>query len=133
MATIHISDEKAEYDYQYHGLFSKRLAEWAVEKMMVYDGTTGKMKRIKPRSMEDVKELIKTFKIDLPDEFLYTAYYLFNMSIADYGKSLTTDEQRIRFVEETICDPDCCPEAVLECFVAKMRLMNKPIFWEMYV
>ena len=56
--------------------------------------------------------------------------YLFNMAIADYPKTLQTDEQRAMFVDETICDPDCCPEAALECFVAKMCLMGKPIYWE---
>ena len=129
----YVSEEKMDYDSQYHGLFSKRLAEWAVGNMKIKDPATRQLKPIKARTIDEVKELLGVYKVDFPDEFLYTAYYLFNMAIADYEKSLKTDEQRIRFVEETICDPDCRPEAVLECFATKMWLVGKPIFWEMYL
>ena len=125
--------ERKEYDELYHGLFSKRLAEWAVGNMKIKDPATRQLKPIKARTIDEVKELLGVYKVDFPDEFLYTAYYLFNMAIADYERTLKTDEQRVRFVEETVCDPDCCPEAVLECYEAKMKLMHKPIFWEMYV
>lgn len=127
-----ISEGRCQYDCQNHGLFSKALAEWAVSNMKIQTAD-GRMEAIKPRTINEVSDLLKMYQVDLPSEFLYTAYYLFNMAIADYGKSLKTDEQRITFVAETICDPDCCPEAVLECFATKMRLAEVPIFWEMYL
>lgn len=52
------------------------------------------------------------------------------MATADYPKTLQTDEQKARFVEETICDPDGMPENVLACFEAKMCNAGVPIFWE---
>ena len=131
---IHYKSEgRRIYDDQNHGLFSKALAEYAVKNMRIKDNATKEMKPIRARSIDEVATLIKQYKLNLPDDFLYTAYYLFNMTIADYTKSLRTDEQRIAFVEETICDPDCCPEAVLECFATKMQLIGKPIFWENYL
>lgn len=129
----YISEGRAIYNDQNHGLFSKALAEWAVSNMRVKDNATKTMKPIRERTIDEVKELLKKFNVDIPSEFVYTAYYLFNMTIADYQKSLKTDEQRIAFVEETICDPDCCPEAVLECFATKMMLIGKPVFWENYL
>ncbi len=131
---IHYKSEGREiYDDQNHGLFSKKLAEYAVMNMTVKDAVTKEIRPIKARSIAEVRELLKQHKVEFPDEFIYTAYYLFNMAIADYPKALKTDEQRVDFVEETICDPDCCPDAVLECFATKMRLMGKVIFWENYL
>ena len=129
----YISEGRAIYEDENHGLFSKRLAEWAIRNMETEDKTTGEMKPIKARSVEEVQSLMKEHKMDMPDAFLYTAWYLFNMAVADYPESLTTDAQRLVWVRETICDPDCCPEAVLECFATKMALMGVPIHWERYL
>lgn len=118
------------YEDENHGLFSKKLAEWAISRMEVKDPTTKEMKPIHARSIDDVKSVLKENKIEMPDEFMYTAWYLFNMAIADYPKSLKTDEQRAMFVEETICDPDGMPENVLSCFEAKMCNAEIPIHWE---
>lgn len=129
----YISESRALYEDYNHGLFSKRLAEWAISKMKTEDATTGMLKSIKPHSIEEMKEVLKANNIAYPEEFIYTAWYLFNMAYADYSKTLTTDAQRANFVDETLCDPDGSPENVLDCFVAKMCNAGKPIYWEEYL
>ncbi len=129
----YISEGRAIYEDENHGLFSKRLAEWAIGNMETKDATSKEMKPLKARTLDDVKEVLKVNKVELPDEFTYTAWYLFNMALADYPKSLKTDEQRAMFVEETICDPDGAPENVLACFEAKMCVAEMPIYWEKYL
>lgn len=114
----------------YHGLFSRKLAEWAISRMEVKDTATKQMKKLSARSLDDVQEVLKANNVELPDEFVYTAWYLFNMSVADYPKTLTSDKQRSLYVEETLCDPDGMPENVLSCFVAKMCNAGVPIYWE---
>jgi len=126
----YISEGRAIYEDENHGLFSKRLAEWAINNMKVKDPTTREMKRIKARTIEDMKEVLKTNDVELPEEFVYTAWYLFNMCVADYPKTCKTDADRAMFVEETICDPDGMPENVLDCFVTKMCNAGVPIHWE---
>ena len=126
----YISESRAIYEDYNHGLFSKKLAEWAISKMETEDQATGVMKKIVPRKLDDVQEVLKENKIAYPDEFVYTAWYLFNMAIADYPKALKTDEQRALFVDETLCDPDGCVENVLDCFVTKMCNAGVPIHWE---
>lgn len=126
----YISEEKAAYEDMYHGLFSKKLAEWAISKMEMKDPSTKTMKPIVVRKLDDVQKVLEDNKVELPLEFVYTSWYLFNMAVADYPKTLKTDEQRAMFVEETLCDPDGMPENVLSCFEAKMLNMNMPIFWE---
>lgn len=116
----YISEERAAYEDMYHGLFSRKLAEWAVNRMEPRN----------VRSVDEMKEVMKKYNVQIQDEFIYTAWYLYNMTFADYPKSLKTDEQRAMYVDETICDPDGMPENVLSCFEAKMCNAGVPIYWE---
>lgn len=130
----YVSESRAVYEDYNHGLFSKRLAEWAINNMQVGETKQqGKMTFFKPTTLEETSTLLQRYSTKIKNEHLYTAWYLYNMARADYPKALTTDVQRVAFVEETLCDPDCCPEAVLECFVAKMCTMGVPIHWEKYL
>ena len=129
----YISEERAIYEDLYCGQFSKKLAEWAISKMKIEDAATKTLKRLVPVSADDVRSILKANGIEMPDEYIYTAWYLFNMSKADYPKSLTTDAQRAHFVEETICDPDGNPANTLDCFVTKMCNAGVPIYWERYM
>lgn len=126
----YISEDRAIYEDMYHGLFSKRLAEWAISCMEMKDPATKTMKPIMARKLDDVQKVLEENKIELPSEFIYTSWYLFNMAVADYPKTLKTDELRASFVEETLCDPDGMPENVLDCFVTKMCNAGVPIYWE---
>lgn len=98
--------------------------------MKMKDDATGRMRPIAERSVDDVVEILRNSGVEIQDEFLYTAYYLYHMAIADYPKALQTDVQRAAFVEETICDPDGDPTNVLACFEAKMCNAGIPIYWE---
>lgn len=129
----YMSDGEAMYQDKNHGLFSKRLAKWAIENMEVKDSVAKAIVPLKSKSIEEVEEILKENKVEIQDEFMYTAWYLYNMSLADYPKSLKTDEQRANFVEETLFDPDGAPESVLACFVAKMCIAEIPIHWEKYL
>ena len=129
----YISEGRAMYEDENHGLFSKRLAEWAISMMETKDPTTKELKQMKPHSIDEMNEVLRQNKVELPKEFEYTAWYLFNMGYADYPKTLKTDEQRAMFVEETLCDPDGMPENVLDCFVTKMCNADVPIYWERYL
>lgn len=126
----YISESRAIYEDYWHGMFSKKLAEWAISKMEAKDPATKSIKPIVVRKLDDVKQVLEENKVELPNEFIYTAWYLFNMAVADYPKTCKTDELRATFVEETICDPDGHPENVLDCFVTKMCNSGVPIMWE---
>lgn len=126
----YISEGRALYEDYNHGFFSKKLAEWAIKNMSVTDKSTNTIKPLKPHEIEEMREVLKAAKVEIPEEMIYSAWYLYNMTFADYPKTITTDEQRATYIKETLLDPDCCPEAVLECFVAKMCCMKIPIHWE---
>lgn len=126
----YISEARAIYEDSYHGQMSKNLAEWAISNMKLRDPATRQLRPIRAKTAEEVAELMKRYGVQLPDEYLYTAWYLWHMAVADYQKALPTDEHRAYFVEETLMDPDGRPENVLDCFVAKMCNAGKPIYWE---
>jgi hypothetical protein len=126
----YISEARAIYEDNYHGQFSKNLAEWAINNMQLKDQATGQMRPIRPKSVEETMEILKQHGVELPEEYIYTAWYLYHMAVADYRKTCKNDEDRANFVEETLMDPDGMPENVLDCFVAKMCNAGKPIYWE---
>lgn len=126
----YISEGRAMYEDYYHGLFSRKLALWAVSKMRVLDPSTGKEKPLSTRTIDDVMEVLAENGVKVSDDYVYTAYYLYNMALADYPRSLATDKQRSAFVEETLFDPDGEPSNVLACFEAKMCNAGIPIYWE---
>lgn len=129
----YISEEQAVYMDAYHGMFSRKLAKWAISRMEVFDPVTERMKPITPISVDDVVEILDRAGVNLPDDYIYTAWYLYHMSIADYPKTCKTDEQRAMFVKETILDPDGDPCNVLSCFEAKMCNAGVPIYWERFM
>lgn len=129
----YISEARALYEDSYHGQFSKKLAEWAIKHMKLKDPSTGMMRPIRAKSVEEVTEILKQYGVELPEEYIYTAWYLYHMAVADYRKTCKTDEDRANFVEETLLDPDGIPANVLDCFVAKMCNAGNPIFWEQMI
>ena len=126
----YISEDRAIYEDMYGCAFSKKLAEFAISHMEVYDPTTKENKKITPITVDGMLEVLKKYGVDIPEEHVYTELYLFNMAKADYPKTCKTDEQRATFVEETLLDPDGNKADVLECFVAKMGNAGIAIHWD---
>ena len=58
----YISEGRAMYEDENHGMFSKRLAEWAINKMKIEDPATGVLKKLTPRKLDDVKEVLEANK-----------------------------------------------------------------------
>lgn len=128
----YISEDRAIYEDLYQGAFSRRLADFAIRHMMVRDAGKNENKKLVAAPLEDALDTLKEYNIEVPEEHIYTAWYLFNMAKADYPKTCKTDEQRALFVEETLLDPDGCKENVLDCFVAKMRNAGIALHWERF-
>lgn len=124
----YVSEGRAVYEDYNHGQFSKSLAEFAVSNMKVREN--GRMVPIKRVSIDELRGILKNHGVEIEERMIYTALYLYNMAIADYQKSLKDDTARCNFVVETLLDHDCCPEAVLECYTAKMCALGIPIHWE---
>lgn len=114
------------------GHFSKALAEWAISRMRIRDNK-GNLVKLGAVSFEDAEKILKDHGIGISEECVYDAWYLYNMCLADYRRSLPERKDIAMYVDETINDPDCDPTAVLACFRAKMDTMRVPIHWERYL
>lgn len=112
----------------YQGQFSRKLAEWAISKMKMrrYD----KSEEVKVIPLETVEQALKKAGVQVPQECIYTAWYLFHVAIADYQRTCDDDMRRAWFVDETLNDPDGKPSNTLACFRAKMDNAGVPIMWE---
>jgi len=124
-----MSEGEALYMDQNKGRFSKAMAEWAISSMRRKD-ENDTLRPITRHSIEELEELMRQMGMHIKEEDLYTAWYLYNMCYADYPKCLPSKQAIAYFIQETLYDPDCCPEAVLACFRAKMDAMDIPIHWE---
>lgn len=129
----YMSEAEADYMDMYQGQFSHKLAKKAIEMMEVKDETSGALKPLVPHSVEEVEAVLKENGVKIPEEQIYTAWYLFHMCKADYKKSLEDNKHIALYIEETLCDPDGDPSDVLCCFVAKMQNAGIAIHWERYL
>lgn len=128
----YISKGEAQYMDANKGYFSKALAEWAISRMQ-RENEKGELVGIKSVKLERVEEILKAHNVEIPEESTYDAWYLYNMCLADYQKSLPDEKKIAEYIDETINDPDCEPTAVLACFRAKMDVMDVPIHWEKFL
>lgn len=129
-----MSESEAYYQDMHKGHFSKRMAEWAISMMEREDPTTGKMKPVAKTPLEDVEELLRTNGVKIDEECIYDAWYLYHMVMADYYGSSIEDKVHVaKYIKDTLCDPDGCPEMVFACFRAKCDVKDIPIHWERYL
>lgn len=128
-----MTEEEAAYMQAYQGHFSRKLASWAIGNMETVDPATGKIRNIPVVPVDDVMEILKVNNVKIPYESKFDAWYLYMMTLNDYPESLTTDKQRAKYIEETICDVDGDSTNVLACFVAKMCNAGIPIYWQDFV
>lgn len=118
-----------QYMDAYHGQFSRKLAEWAISKMQTRR-SNGEMANVKAIPFETVLSALTSAGVHISEECSYTAWYLYHMAIADYPRTLSDDNRRAWFVDETLNDPDGKSSNVLACFRAKMDNAGVAILWE---
>ena len=129
-----MTDEEAVYMQVNQGHFSQRMADWAISMMKRKDEESGKMKRITPYPIETVEAMLRHWNVEIPEVCVYDAWYLANMVRADYqGSSIEDDEHLVKYIDDTINDPDGVPTMVLACFKAKCNEKGIAIHWERMV
>lgn len=116
-----------EYTDQYGCHFNKKLYEWAVSMMSDRKGNP-----IPTKSLEQVKEFMKTNGVNIDDAKGHDAAYVHAMCLADYyGSSITDDTQVALFIHDFLFDPDGTDTKAFDHFVVDCRSKGEPIFWDM--
>lgn len=113
--------------YGWH--FSKKMAEWAVGGM--YKTVNGKKEYIKPYNKEKLDSTLEESGVKIASNAGYDAYYVANMCKADYlGSSVRGEGDLIKYVDDTLNDPDGYEGMVFTRFYADCIGSGKPIIWE---
>lgn len=113
--------------YGWH--FSKKMAMWAVNSM--YKTVNGKKEYIKPYTKEKVDSMLDEAGIRVDGNAGYDAYYVANMCKADYlGSSVRGEGDLIKYIDDTLNDPDGYDGMVFTRFYADCIGSGKPIIWE---
>lgn len=114
----------------YYGMnFSKKLYEFAVDNMR-RESADGKLERVKPMMVDELKSLLSKYKIDIENNDLYNAMYLAAMVKADYwGSSIEDDEHLAKYIEDTLCDVDAAEGQVFARYLADCSVGGCVIHW----
>jgi hypothetical protein len=114
----------------YYGMnFSKKLYEFAVDNMR-RESADGKLERVKPMMVDELKSLLSKYKVDIENNDLYNAMYLAAMVKADYwGSSIEDDEHLAKYIEDTLCDVDAAEGQVFARYLADCSVKGCIIHW----
>ena len=114
----------------YYGMnFSKKLYEFAVENMR-RESADGRLERVKPLVVDELKNILSKYKINIESNDLYNALYLAAMVKADYwGTTIEDDEHLARFIEDTLCDVDAADGQVFARYLADCSVKGCVIHW----
>lgn len=113
-------------NYGYH--FSKKAADYAVEKMTNADANPDKHKHY---TDEQVRNLIKQYSITIKNDKGYDLYYVFNMFYSDYyPEGMKTEQEIAKNVKLYLDDPDGYDERAFSEYYARCMRTGTPFLWE---
>ena len=114
----------------YYGMnFSKKLYEFAVENMR-RESADGRLERVKPLLVDELKNILSKYKINIESNDIYNALYLAAMVKADYwGTTIEDDEHLVRFIEDTLCDVDDADRQVFARYLDDCSVKGCVIHW----
>lgn len=115
----------------YYGMnFSKKLYEFAVDNMR-RETAEGKLEKVKPMTVDELKSLLAKYKIDIEGNDIYNAMYIAAMVKADYwGSSIEDEEHLAKYIEDTLCDVDAAEGQVLARYLADCSVKGCIVRWE---
>ena len=124
-----IPEGMKHYINNYGCHFNKKLCDWATSKM--YKKVNGKKEYITPYTKEQVDNMLKQYNIQLERGKLYDHVYIANMVKADFlGSSIPNEQYMVKYIKDTLDDPDAEEGFVFNRYYADTMFMNNPVDWE---
>lgn len=119
------------YMRHYGPHFNRKLFEFAVSKMKIYDDSNDDTKNIVPISKQDVDNILRNYSIKLKNNQLYDAAYVANMCKADFfGSSITDEKHMALYIKDVIDDVDAIDGTVFNRWYADTCYSGIAIDWE---
>lgn len=125
--------EDLEQYMSFYGLhFNRKLCDTAVGMMRKKDKATGKMVRITPMTLNELKPILDENGVELEESCVYDALYLANMVRADYwGSSIEDEEHMAKYIKNVLCDPDGYEGIVFCRFLGDCNAKGTVIHWDL--
>ena len=125
-----IPEDMKQY-LSYYGMnFSKKLYEFAVDNMR-RESSEGKIEKVKPMMIDELKSLLSKHKIEIENNDLYNALYIAAMVKADYwGSSIEDEEHLAKYIKDTLCDVDAEEGQVFARYLADCSVSGCIIHWD---
>lgn len=129
-----VPEDMEQYMSYYGCHFNKKLYEFAVGMMRKEDKTTGKMKKVTPMTVDELKALLEKHKVEIEPNSIYDALYLASMVKADFwGSSIEDEEHMAKYIENVICDVDGYDGIVFCRFLADCSAKGISVFWDLMI
>lgn len=124
-----IPEDMKQY-LSYYGMnFSKKLYEFAVGNMR-RETADGKLEKVKPMAIDELKALLSKHKIEIENNDLYNAMYLAAMVKADFwGSSIEDEEHLAKYIEDVLCDVDAADGQVFARYLADCSVAGCVVHW----
>ena len=125
--------EDLEAYMSFYGLhFSRKLCDFAADRMWRRDKTTGKKVKITPMDIRELKSILEGNDVEVDESQIYDALYLANMVKADYwGSSIEDEEHMAKYIKDTLCDDDGYEGLVFCRFIGDCNGKGTVIHWDL--
>lgn len=106
--------------------FSKNMLQFAVSTLR--DKYNNK---IEPKEQTQLDSLLSTYGIEIQNNILYDALYVYHMALSDfYGSSLQTEQQLALFIKDYVDDSDQAEGFIFNRFYADCVRKGISISWD---
>lgn len=113
--------------------FNKAAFNFAVSQMYK-KGENGDEQSIIPFTKTQVEDYMNNYNVHIKNNHLYDAAYVATMCKADYyGSSIVNENQLIKYVKDTLDDPDGEEGLTFNRWIADMKWLGIPIPWEEFL
>lgn len=112
--------------------FNKPAFDFAVSQMYKMNGTI--KQKVKPVTKAEIKDYEANYNVVIENNHLYDAPYVATMCKADYyNSSIVNEAQLIKFVKDTLDDPDGAEGLTFNRWIADMKWLGIPIPWDEFL
>ena len=109
--------------YAHH--FSKKMCEWAINKMRDMNGN-----RVKIKSKEQVDSIMKSYGIEIDNDEGYDTVFVYHMCVSDFlGSSIIDESHAARYVKDLLDDRDGYSGIAFDRFIADCNAKGVAIIW----
>lgn len=117
-------------NYGYH--FNKASYEFACS--LMWKETNGKEEGIKPVDKEILKTILKRYNVEVPNDAIYDACYVYSAAMADYmGRSIPNEQYLALHIRDRIHDVDKRDGYIFNQFLADCEFEGVAIDFEEFL